>query len=64
MKITNLVSDMTQILNEVSEEADKFEIKGNNAAGARVRKAMQQVKNMAQEIRLEVSAIKNERKGK
>ena len=44
-----------------SLEADfeKFYDKQNNAAGTRVRKGMQDMKNLAQEIRLEVQDIKN-----
>ncbi len=44
-----------------SLEADfeKFYDKKNNAAGTRVRKGMQEMKNLAQEIRLEVQDIKN-----
>jgi hypothetical protein len=42
-------------------EADfeKFYDKGNQAAGTRVRKGMQELKNLAQEIRVEVQTIKN-----
>ena len=35
-------------------------VMGNNSAGTRVRKAMQTVKNLAQEIRVEVQTQKNE----
>jgi hypothetical protein len=44
-----------------SMEADfeKFYDKQNNAAGTRVRKGMQDLKNLAQEIRLEVQDMKN-----
>ncbi|MEQ9422788.1 MAG: histone H1 [Cyclobacteriaceae bacterium] len=38
---------------------DKFYDKGNQAAGTRVRKGMQEMKNLAQEIRVEVQAKKN-----
>jgi hypothetical protein len=42
-------------------EADfeKFYEKENQAAGTRVRKGMQELKNLAQEIRIEVQDIKN-----
>jgi len=42
-------------------EADfgAFYDKGNNAAGTRVRKGMQELKQKAQEIRVEVQAKKN-----
>ncbi len=46
-----------------SLEADfqKFYEKGNQAAGTRIRKGMQELKNLAQEIRLEVQEIKNKK---
>ncbi len=37
----------------------KFYDKGNQAAGTRVRKGMQEMKNLAQEIRVEVQRMKN-----
>ena len=42
-------------------EADfgKFYNDNNNAAGTRVRKGMQELKNLAQEIRVNVQDIKN-----
>jgi len=45
----------------MSLEADfqKFYDKGNQAAGTRVRKGMQDLKNLAQNIRVEVQDIKN-----
>lgn len=39
---------------------DKFYSKGNSAAGTRVRKGMQDLKNLAQEIRVEVQDKKNQ----
>ena len=38
---------------------DKFYDKKNQAAGTRVRKGMQELKNLAQEIRIEVQNQKN-----
>ncbi len=38
----------------------KFYDKKNQAAGTRVRKGMQELKNLAQEIRVEVQSIKND----
>ena len=40
-------------------DADKFYNKSNSAAGTRVRKGMQDLKNLAQAIRLEVQEKKN-----
>lgn len=42
----------------------KFYDKDNQAAGTRVRKGMQELKNLAQEIRTEVQTMKNEKTGK
>lgn len=39
---------------------EKFYDKKNQAAGTRVRKGMQELKNLAQEIRIEVQDIKNQ----
>lgn len=47
------------IVNGIADDADKFYTKNNKAAGTRVRKAMQDLKNLAQEIRKEVQDIKN-----
>lgn len=44
----------------LEEEFTKFYVKGNQAAGTRIRKAMQEIKQMAQEIREEVQKMKNE----
>lgn len=44
---------------EIAEDVDKFYNKGNNAAGTRIRKAMQEVKGLAQDIRKEIQEIKN-----
>lgn len=38
----------------------KFYDKGNQAAGTRVRKGMQELKNVAQDIRVEVQSKKND----
>jgi len=44
---------------EMEADFDKFYDKNNHAAGTRVRKAMQDMKNLAQNIRKEVQEIKN-----
>lgn len=43
----------------LESDFEKFYDKGNAAAGTRVRKGMQDLKNMAQDIRKEVQDIKN-----
>lgn len=44
----------------LQDDFSKFYEKGNKAAGTRVRKGMQEMKNMAQDIRKEVQEKKNE----
>ncbi|MBV6442019.1 MAG: hypothetical protein EPGJADBJ_03717 [Saprospiraceae bacterium] len=48
---------------EAESEVSKF-YAGNNAAGARVRKAMQELKELATELRKHVLETKNARKSK
>ena len=43
----------------LGDDFSKFYDKGNKAAGTRVRKGMQDLKKMAQDIRVEVQAKKN-----
>ena len=45
-------------LNNVELDAEKF-VEGNNSAGTRLRKAMQNIKNIAQQVRVEVQNQKN-----
>jgi len=50
---------LKSMIESLESDFEKFYDKGNNAAGTRVRKGMQDMKNLAQEIRLEVQDIKN-----
>ena len=50
--------DLKSKLVEIEAEAEKFYVKGNKAAGTRLRKGLQDVKNLAQEIRVDVSERK------
>ena len=49
------LNQIEEILNSIKEDATKFFEKGNKAAGTRVRKAMQEIKALAQAVRTEVS---------
>lgn len=46
----------------IEADVEKFNNAGNSAAGTRVRKAMQDLKVLAQEIRTEVTEKKNAEK--
>ena len=47
------------ILEGLNEDVQKFDEKGNKAAGTRVRQGLQEIKNIAQDLRKEISAKKN-----
>lgn len=51
--------DLKNLIASLEGDADKFYNKGNSAAGTRLRKGMQELKNMAQLIRGEVQELKN-----
>ncbi|MFN4144459.1 MAG: histone H1 [Runella sp.] len=53
--------DVKNLVMGLEADFDKFYNKGNQAAGTRIRKGMQDLKNMAQAIRAEVQAMKNEK---
>ena len=56
---TNLLEQLITLLEETREDHEKFFERGNNVAGTRVRKAMQEVKTLAQDLRIEVQEAKN-----
>jgi hypothetical protein len=56
----NRFKEVHELITSVEGDFEKFYDKGNAAAGTRVRKAMQDLKNLAQEIRLHVQNMKNE----
>lgn len=52
-------ADLKGFVDGMEDDFSKFYDKGNKAAGTRVRKAMQQLKSMAQDIRVGVQNMKN-----
>lgn len=52
--------EVKDLILSLEGDFDKFYNKGNQAAGTRVRKGMQELKTLAQEIRAEVQNKKNE----
>ena len=57
-KLDSLYDGLQDIINDSQSDVTKF-VDGNNSAGTRVRKAMQTVKSLAQDIRVEVQDQKN-----
>ena len=57
-KLDSLFDELQDVINDCQTDVTKF-VDGNNSAGTRVRKAMQTVKNLAHEVRVEVQSQKN-----
>mgnify|MGYP003115555944 CR=1 FL=1 len=57
-KLDSLFDELQDVINDCQTDVTKF-VDGNNSAGTRVRKAMQTVKSLAQEVRIEVQSQKN-----
>ena len=56
--LDTLYDKLQNVINDTQSDVTKF-VEGNNSAGTRVRKAMQTVKSLAQEVRIEVQDQKN-----
>jgi len=52
---------LKQLVNDIEIDVNKFE-RGSRAPGARIRKAMQEAKVLAQQIRIEVTTAINSKK--
>ncbi|MCC3157177.1 hypothetical protein LJ737_08005 [Hymenobacter sp. 15J16-1T3B] len=61
--MANNFGKLRDLVHSLEADFEKFYDKGNSAAGTRVRKGMQELKNMAQEIRAEVQNTKNSATG-
>ena len=56
-EIIELLETIEEQLSFAGEDSVKF-VQGNNSAGTRIRKAMQNIKDLAQRVRVEVQAQK------
>ena len=50
-----LINQITEVIETIQDDVTKFDEKGNKAAGTRVRKGMQVIKGLAQDVRVYVS---------
>jgi len=57
-KLDSLFDMLQDEINDSQSDVTKF-VEGNNSAGTRVRKAMQNAKALAQQVRVEVQDQKN-----
>ena len=55
----NKIDQIQEALDSAKANIEKFN-DGNNSAGTRVRKSMQEIKGLAQEVRIDVQNKKNE----
>jgi len=58
MNLEELLDEMQDEMHSAHEEIEKF-MGGNKSAGTRVRKSMQSIKSMAQDVRVQVQETKN-----
>ena len=56
--LNSTFDELQNVINDCQADVTKF-VDGNNSAGTRVRKAMQAVKSLAQDVRVEVQEQKN-----
>ena len=56
--LNSTFDELQDAINDCQSDVTKF-VEGNNSAGTRVRKAMQVVKQLAQDVRVEVQDQKN-----
>lgn len=54
------INEVKNLMAGLEEDLVKFYDKGNKAAGTRARKQLQDLKKLAQDIRVEIQSIKNE----
>ena len=56
--LSTTFDELQNAINDCQADITKF-VEGNNSAGTRVRKAMQTIKSLAQNVRVEVQEQKN-----
>jgi hypothetical protein len=55
----NKFEELKKLLETLRDDIDKFYSKGNSAAGTRLRKGMQDLKNLASQVRQEIQELKS-----
>ena len=53
------IDEVKELVDQLEPDMQKFYEKGNKAAGTRARNALQEMKKLAQEIRVEIQDMKN-----
>jgi len=58
----NNLEDLKVMINRLEVDLTKFYTKGNKAASIRARKILQDIKGQAQNIRMDISEVRNKNK--
>jgi Histone H1-like protein Hc1 len=58
------INEIRSMLDAMGKDLEKFYSKGQNSAGTRLRKALNDVRKKCQEMRNEIQSIRSERKTK
>jgi uncharacterized coiled-coil DUF342 family protein len=56
------INEIKSMLEDMSKDLEKFYSKGQNSAGTRLRKALNEVRKKCQEMRNEIQTIRQDRK--
>lgn len=56
------INELRSMLDGMSKDLEKFYTKGQNSAGTRLRKALNELRKKAQEARHEIQSIRQQRK--
>jgi hypothetical protein len=54
----NRLEELKQLVETFEEDYTKFVEKGNKTAGTRARKSLQEIRNFAKDVRMEISEAK------
>ena len=54
----NRLEELKQMVATFEDDYTKFEEKGNKTAGTRARKSLQEIRNFAKDVRMEISEAK------
>jgi hypothetical protein len=57
----NSLNKLKEFMSEFESDYARFSEKGNKAAGTRARKALQEIRNLAKDIRTEISDSKKQK---
>mgnify|MGYP003674588554 FL=1 len=56
----NRLEELKQMVTTFEDDYSKFQEKGNKTAGTRARKSLQEIRNFAKDVRMEISEAKKE----